>query len=432
MRRKEWAWLSATILLAACAGGGASLAVKRAGEELELGRFENAYREIRKGLAEKEDDPALRRLERKLRLRALVARARDLCFERKYERAMDLLARALELSPDYGPALAWRAAVRRRLGEDLADRGNAALGLGKLEEALDLYQKALGYVPDLVRAKKGLQEVSQRFQEKREQAEECFRNAVRAREQGRFVEVLYHAERAVDLDPTRRDAKELVLLAESKLAEEEREEARRLAEGRAWGGAARRYRAAAKRAKRAGLPWAAEAEKEAALLEQEARARELMLECRQRIAAEDYDEAAKLLEKARRLSRLEMAKLGGLSHDLRIGRIETLARRARELRLEGRYARAEKLYLTIASLDPEGTWKERAAAVRVDAARARELYERALKALEKGDLESARNHLQECCAFAPGFKDASRKLRELRTRIGKRKEPGGPDPAADK
>ncbi len=418
----------ALVLLAAlalgCAGTSRRPAERAALAELLLGRYENAYREVRKGLAEHPGDPRLLKLEKALRPRALVDRARRLTFDERNEEALAVLARALELAPDYEPALAWRRKVRAKIGERLTDEGLVALGYGELDKALARFQEALGYAPGSRRAKRGMQDVARRFQERRKEAEEHFREAVRARQFLDWERVYYEASWAVELDPDRKDALDLELTAAAELAAKTRRIADDLAAAKSWRAAARLYLEAADYAAEAGLGWADAARRQAETMEREAKGRDTIRRCQAAIARRDFAAAERALREAEKLCLLDRTPLGRLANDLRLARLEALVERARALQREGRLAQAARSYDAAAKLDPDGVWAQRARNLREDLARARRLYDQGFRAMEEGKLEEAMAAWREIMAFAPGYKDTSRRLVLARELYAERKRHG--------
>ncbi|HHI79826.1 MAG TPA: tetratricopeptide repeat protein [Planctomycetes bacterium] len=408
------------LFVAACAGTNRPAALAKTDQELRLGRFDLAYQELRKGLAQNPRSEALLSLEKPLRVRALISRAQDLLFQDRPEEALPLLARAQTLDPSYRPTQVWLAKAREKLAKVKVAEGTDFLQRGKLEKALASYQRALSVKGADPEALQGLRAVSEIFAKRREKAKDHYRLALRAMEREDFDSARYHAAIALEQDPSLREAKLLIERADIALAEGARKHAEDLALEKRWAAAATAMVKAAELAEEAGLPWASKARQEALAYADEAKGNQLLDEASILIEKKQFDKAEELVQQAKTFCKRDLLPLNEILVDLRVKRASELAREAEDLRREGKLEEMLSVFETLEKMEPEGLWKDKATQLRDRIQRARDLYQKALSLEKEGKLAKALPLLRECVALYPGFRDVAARYRRVLAALRKK------------
>ncbi len=406
------AGLVVLLVFTACAGTSRPLALAKTDQELRLGRFDLAYQELRKGLAQSPRNQALRSLEKPLRVRALLSKAQDLLFQDRPEEALPLLARAQTLDPGYRPVQIWLSKAREKLARLKVREGTDFLQRGKLEKALSAFQRALSVKGEDPEALQGLRKVSEIFAGKREKAKDRYRLALKALENEDFDSSRYNASIALEQDPSLSEAKQLMARADIALAESNREHAKKLAQEKHWSAASKAMERAAELAEEAGLNWAAKARREALEWADEAKGNEYLDEARILMEKKQFDKAEKLIAKAKVFCKKDLLPVNEALSDLRVWRSRELGSEAGNLLREGKLEEALSLYGTLQKMEPEGLWKDKAAQLEDRIRRAKELYKAALQLEQEGKIEKAIPLLRECVALYPGYKDVAIRYRK--------------------
>ncbi|MDP6424823.1 MAG: hypothetical protein QGG14_08765 [Planctomycetota bacterium] len=372
---------------------------------LEAANYTEALRLLRLSIGQSQDAPELRRLVSDVYVLALIDQQREHVFAGANVRALEVLARVLERDPDNHIAMAWRMKARGARGAELTTEGETLLAADRLDEAQAKFQEALEFVPGDERARRGLRDLAATYRDKRRHAVAQMRLALLAREQLDWVRVAYHARVAFDADPTREDAKELEHLGQRKVADDHREWARQQQLASNWGGAGKSWRRAAQLAKKAGLEWVAEAEKNAEAMEREAKAHALFHRAETKISGRYFDKARKLIAEADPLCRVDRSYLNELQRFL-LNRERAAALEAAHLSmLAYNLEKALKQYTALAKEGDDGTAAEKVKEIQAALQKCGQLYEEAAKAQAGGDLAKARSLWQEILATHPHYKD---------------------------
>ena len=164
--------------------------------------YYQAYQAV---LLAREQDPDNAEIERAywvFRHGYLLSEAQRLVFSNQEHLALDLIEKILALDPDDPIALRWKGKAYDKLANRAVDEGDRMIGGGDLAGALVAFDRALKYDPGSIRAREGIDKLSETWTRQQDQARTHFVDGVRALGDYQYRRTSYHLGIAIEKDPT--------------------------------------------------------------------------------------------------------------------------------------------------------------------------------------------------------------------------------------
>ena len=396
---------AAVALLAACAA-----ARKEPQDEVRHaiyhGEYDQAVRDAARLRQERPDDPELERLHRDATVAWLLEQGRRATFEDLDEDALVSFRRALELDPSSIESRAWIDKTVRKLSRIWLERGLELHASGKLEAAVEAYEKALAYVPGDPSALNGMGEAVIQINYRAGMGKDYFEAGLQAlskywleQARARFA----YAGKYQPKEPKTHQRKGQVdeLLAQQRVT---------VAKGLETDG---RF-AAAKNEFRFAVALDSENKEAAeglARCTDEARAAELLAQSKMEIIRKRFDKAASKLEEGEALTKSQGELFDGARAQIEQARFEEVYETALALERDFQYEKAVETYTALLS-DTE-YFKDalaRKETLEEYIGLAKDLYEKAAAAAT--DEERAED-LRKIRVFWPEYKDVAEQLARL-------------------
>ncbi len=398
-------------LLCACGSGRARL---RSSEQYyERANYYQAYKEAELARDLDPDDREIDRQYWKTRTASMLERGQELVFFDRDREALQEFERVLVTEPENRIALRWIEKTKGKLADAAAQRGVEALMAEDLEGALLAFNEALSTVQNQPEALAGLKSVEEIWTKRRGKAKDAYLEGVRALAERLFAQTEYRMLIALRNDPGLEEAKAPQRMAQERLAERRYEEAQAIEKARRFGAALKEYTDIATSAPDLpGLTQRIEAMKVEVDVEAKMREAELM------ILRGQHDAATEILKACYEKT---VASKGEVSEVMLLARERGFEARylgAKDLELRNDYAGALTAYQAIATDWPG--YRDVAARISGLSASielATKAYDSAVEAEGKGDLKRAIDQFTEALLYHPGFRDAERRIRELRATL---------------
>ncbi len=408
--------LSALLFLSACANNSA---IEESRTATRLGDTERAFLLLdraRDELVAGGDTPTaeFEQAWGAARKAALLGRARLDIFEEREELALADLATLKELDPDYPGADELRhRALLKRAGRSTQE-GDERLLRKDLHGAMRSYLAALSVVPDFEPALDGSDRVRESLKQLSDRAQAQFLEAVRKLPEFRYVEVRWHTDIAVTMDPGREDAESIGKKAQRELAMRALERGRECQSRDQFGAALLEFRTARKLDP--SLPGADDL---VATAEREVEASSLAERAQRAMRMGQFDVARHHLDKALALTTMAKTAITELIVQLRRMEGESRYQAARDLEVLGKKEEALAAFEELVKAWPEGLVDEkgRVAALRIDVESAAAEWEKAEAAEKADDPVSALMHYEAAMQFYPGWKDGPDRVKRLREKV---------------
>jgi len=408
------AWSPAWCLLwlAGCATD--SKAIDRSHGYASEGNYYLAYKSLEEVRDPDHPDQELEKAYWRARLDYLIDEARRLIFNNRELNALDNLSQAQALAPENVVVKALVQRAEEKLASRATDRGNIFLAEGNLEQALLAFTDAQAHVPGYQRAIESTQSVRAAFDKLQQKAQEHFLEAVRRFPELRWVEVDWHAEIAIENDPSRDDARDLQLRSKRKIAERAFQRAGLAERTGHYGAALMEYRSV--RDRQPEYPGIGDY---ITSMQHEVEAQSMIEKALAMMVNKRFVDAREVLGKAFQLTVLEKASISELL--LQTRRREGLAQlqSAKDLDLLGKKSEALLAMQQVAAAWPDGLADEK---VRIDNLQhdidgAVQAFAAGEAAEQQGDPKTALQRYQEVETFYPGYKDARQRLERLRAQL---------------
>lgn len=415
--RRILAPLGVLCLAVSCAAPASDRHYEKAVSALRNANFADAYRHSQSALEQAPDDRKIQRFAERMRVVAILDEARTRVFEGKEREGLSLLARVLTFHPENQTAKTWRRKAKDQLANRLLDKGQEWVADDEPERALEAFQEVLTLQPGNVTALRGLQDVRAIYDERRERADNHYKNALLARQLVDWPRTLYHAEATTSTDPTHERAKWIEVRAARQVARERRAWADKLAGERRWGAAGRELLEAIRLAEKSeGLEkvdWIDEAKVTAKAYLDEAEAVEHIAEAEVRIAGGSFDAAREQIAKAEALSKFSLVYLNELRGTLAAAERDSRYVEAKFHELAYQFDQALGIYTDLAIEDPEGLAASKVAGLTQLLKTVVGLYEDGKKAEEAGQLEDAISAYRRVLSLHPMYEDTAARLAKL-------------------
>ncbi len=157
LSRSARASVLAALLLAACAATAASSdPVDDVREDVYHGRYDKAVREAATLREKHPDDPRYESLHKEASVAYLLDQGRHETFRDRDTEALAIFRQANELDPSSKEAEDWIHKTLRKMSRTWLERGLELHASGKLQDAVEAYEKSLEYVPGDSSALNGL------------------------------------------------------------------------------------------------------------------------------------------------------------------------------------------------------------------------------------------------------------------------------------
>jgi tetratricopeptide (TPR) repeat protein len=367
------------------------------------GHFAQAAKEYEEAARASPDDPALARAAASARRAAALEEARQLFLTGKAEAAVAILDPLAEEDRTDGIVAAWRSKVRRSLANGCVQQARDAFAGEDLPTAQLALERALAYFPGHEEATSGLEALEREAVRRGDLARGYYVAGMQALGEDRLEESKTGFEKTLKYDPGHRRAELRGHEVARRLA------ASRLAQARAFAKAGK-FGAAHREASLARL---LDPELEAATTLRDEMAREMEVaalasRAEFEFARGDAAAARATLEKALgRASRAERREaLADRLRRLAEDELEGLYLQALRLEADRRVEPALEVYGELLARTPHyRDTISRVDNLRVVLSRVEKLYGEALAASESGNLQQARQHLDEIANLYPEYRD---------------------------
>ena len=411
------AMLGLLVLLASCAAPASERHYEKAVTALRNANFRDAYRHSQSALEDAPEDRKIQRFAERMRVVAILDEARTRIFEGKEREGLNLLARVLTFHPENQTAKTWQRKAKDQLASRLLDKGQEWSADDLPEPALEAFQEVLTLQPGNVIALRGLQDVRAIYDERRERADNHFRNALLARQLVDWPRTLYHAEATTATDPTHKQAKRIEGSAARQVARERRNWADTLASEQRWGAAGRELLEAIRLAENAKgdakIDWIDEAKATAKVYLDEAQAAEHVAEAEVRIAGGKFDAAREQIAKAEKLSKFSLVYLNELRGTLAAAELDSRYVEAKFNELAYQFDEALGIYTDLAISDPDGLAASKVLGLTQLLKTVVELFEKGRKAEEAGQTEDAISAYRRVLSLHPLYEDTAARVARL-------------------
>ncbi len=409
----------AAVLLSACAGtrGGVAADAGRVEDMLARGHFEEAVREAASLREKHPEDAQYEFLHLKATLGYLLEAGREATLANRDQEALEIFARATELAPDSVQAAEWLQKTRDKLALHWNVIGEELHAEGVIEGALEAYQKALLYDPEMLSAREGASQLLLTLNYREGLSERYYNEGVRALHdyflrvsRGRFGYITGKYEPKDELAGTRKGEVE-DLIAEQRFAQ-----ARTLERSGQYAAARNEYYIV-----KLMRPDNAEAQEGYDRMKLEAVARRKLDEASMSIMRKDFDGALRLLQQGRDTTVGQLGVFDDAIANVDDQRIRSLYDDAVLAERDFQYETAIKLYEQILA---ERQWYEdartRLETAQQTIARAAELY---LQAKDAPSDEARLKLLRELEVTWPDYKDVREQLTVLLEKLGLNEKP---------
>jgi tetratricopeptide (TPR) repeat protein len=401
-------WLVLPLLLIACRMSGDSTrgAARQIEDMLTRGQFEQAVREAAELRERRRDDAESLVLHKKATLAWMLDQCRRLTFEEQDAEALELFRQAAALVPESEQARIWVLKTERKLGTHWLVTADELHADGALEGALEAYEKALSYEPELLAAREGAAQIDLLLNYREGLSNRYYNEGVRALHdyflrisRGRFQYTRKYQkghERA-----SHREEEVISLLSEERFAL-----ARKFEDEGMWAAARNEYHIVLLMD-----PDNEQAQEGHARTKVEAKARRKMSEASMFVIREDFGRAREILEEGLELSSIQDALFEDALANLDDQRIE--ARYQRALTMEHDFQYREAITAFQAILDERQWYKDartRLSTLEGTVARVERTYQEAARATS---VEERRRKLREILIDWPDYRDVPDQLAAL-------------------
>ncbi len=381
------------------------------------GNYEQAlqcYREARQA------DPTLAGIDEKIRqteFRVYLTRGDRAAERREWQAAERAYTEARRLEPGSPEVEACFKRLTEKRANHHFQRGQELLTAGNPFDAIGEFEQALLYQPDHPRAQEALGRARRERQDREERAEAALQDGRRAWSVGRCDEALRLFSRAMDLDPHNATAARELRDAKARYGERLAREGDAFMDRREWAKAIATYR----RAQRYD-PSLVHVPQWIRRAENELRAEELVHEGKQALDRGELRRAYDRLGEAWNLTadRESFRRLYDRAREGLAGEIYGQAQAAEN---DGRYEEAIRLYASIAEIHPR--YKDADAScgrLKESLRRADEAYDVARRAEVARNLVTAEKEYRACLEAIPRFRDAEDRLVAARNDISRAKQ----------
>ncbi|MEZ5987930.1 MAG: hypothetical protein R3F30_02140 [Planctomycetota bacterium] len=384
---------------------------RRARQEFAMANYQVAEQLARRAVEENPGDARLAELYRQFNLAATLDRARDLIHVDKELEGIAILRGVLEEDPANADARRWLKKGIKKKTAKLLLQAEMELTAGRMAEAKQLCLQILDLDPESQEARDGLARVEEQALRNLEKAERFYLQAVDARAELEWQQVLYYAEIARSYDPDREDARELKLMASKRIARLLVRVAEDTRAAKLWGAASRAFSLAADYEERNDPATAKELRGKADEMDQEQEADALLDQARMRLISGRFDDAVALLEQADPLCHHDRVRFTELRFEIRNARAKAAFEQARRLERDHRFDEALEIYRGLVDGLGGDEATKRIRSIEETLKRVEELYGQAAKLEAEGKLDEAEGLWREIRALHRRYKDVDEKLR---------------------
>ncbi|MCB9919668.1 MAG: hypothetical protein H6832_14790 [Planctomycetes bacterium] len=414
-------------VLAACSAPPAALHYGRAVEAFDRAHYEEAYAHGQAALADAPGDRKIERFAERMRTVLLLDRARASILSGHEREGLGILARVLTNHPDNPIAMRWQRKAKDQIAARMLVRGQEAVVDDEPERALESFQEVLNIRPGDEAALRGLKDVRDIYDERREFADEHYRNALTARRDGDWERVHYHADAALDSDGANPRASYLEGVAARQVARTRRAWADQLAAERRWGAAGREIlevvdlleaRRKAENDEIAAatddlFTWIPEGKRIAKIWLDEAEADEAFTDAQMAIAAKRFDVAEESLARAAELATYDRVSLNELRGQLLDARRDARFSDAQFLELAYDFEQALEVYRELAAAHPSSSAVGKVTTLTQLLEDVKKTYDEGVAAQEAGKSEEALAAFRRVMSLHPRFEDVRKRVARI-------------------
>lgn len=409
------------LALLACLGAACSSnsAIQRSEEFLAEGYLLQAFGELDEARTRQlqgggEVDADLEAEWQKVRFLYLLEQGRQEIYANREVRGIALLEEALELRAGDAQATGLIERARLKLAKREVATGTDLLLKNEFEAAVASFRKAQGWKPGYAPAIEGEEKVKLSVSRLHGEAQKQFLEAIRKLPEFRYPEVGWHAQAALDRDPSRDDAAEVRERAMRELAQKARERADASRDAKNYGAALMEYRTA--RGLWDAMPGIGD---EIAKMEREVKASSNTEQAQLQMQADRFERATALLDEAFELSTLERTAINELRMQARRRMAMVAFKAARDLELQGLKQEALVAFEAIHKDWPEGLEDEQAriSALKIDITAAEAAYAAGDAAEQKGELAAALEQFQTARTYYAKYRDTAARIDAIQKKM---------------
>ena len=409
------------LALLACLGAACSSnsAVQRSREFLAEGYLLQAFGELDEARTLQlqdggEVDAELEAEWQKMRFLYLLEQGRQEIYADREVRGIALLEEALEIRPGEAQASSLIERAKQKLAKREVATGTDLLLKNEFEAAVSSFRKAQGWKPGYAPAIEGEQKVQAAVSRLHGEAQKQFLEAIRKLPEFRYPEVGWHAQAALDRDPSRDDAAEVRQRAMRELAQKARERADTSRDAKNYGAALMEYRTA--RQLWDAMPGIGD---DIAKMEREVKAASNTEQAQLQMQGDRFERATALLDEAFELSTLERTTINELRVQARRRMAMVAFHAARDLELQGLKQEALVAFEAIQKDWPEGLEDEQAriAALNIDITAAEAAYAAGDAAEQKGELAAALEQFQTARTYYAKYRDTAARIAAIQKKM---------------
>jgi tetratricopeptide (TPR) repeat protein len=349
------------------------------------------------------DDPAAAALHRDATVALLLDQGRQSVFEGRLEDALDLFNQALALDPHNPATSAWIVKTRDELTRVWLDAGLELILAESFEQALEAYQLALYYTPEVEEGLLGASRVLFLMNYRQGMGEDYYNQGVRAVYKHLLTQARGKFSYVGKYMPRDDRAKERRAEVESELAKERNIVARGFEDQAYYGAAFNEYRLILMLE-----PANAEAKAGYERMEREVKAQRLLSEADKLVRQNRLDEALAKLEQGSEMTQLQRDRFSLLVNQIEVAHWEALYRQGTDAEQDYRYEDAITAYgrlLDEAEFYEDAADRKKTLEEYVE--RAKSLYANLETATDPAEQEQI---LREISLFWPEYRDVRQRL----------------------
>ncbi len=371
------------------------------------GEYARALRAAERNASAAPGDQRAQEILRKAKVAYLLQETRLTLFEGDPAGALALVEAAAEIDPGDPTVATWTLKIKRQLAEEWLDAANDLSASGKVEDALDAYERALAYDPESNAAKLGVARVLLTMNYREGRSKSYYNKALEALRDYLLPQADNSFAKALHYDKTNDRARDRRQEVREALVSDRLDAGQRFEEQKLWFAARNEYR----------IALLIEPESESASdgfdrMDREVRARRGLDEAEMDVYRGELDRAKEALDESERFSEQQGEEVTVLRNRVEEADLETLYQHALDLERDYRFEEAVRAFDDLLD-ETGGSYADaatRRAALQDFADRAARLY--AQYEAADNDLDRLRS-LREIDVFWPEYRDVPELLSDF-------------------